>query len=58
MFIVNRSAFAVLLPLVLLVAVVVWSNFADNVPAATAQKVEPARPAMLAQAGQEDRKGS
>ena len=57
MFVFNRSAVAVLLPLALLLAVVLWSNRADGLSAPAAQKVAPARPALVAQTGEEPRQG-
>jgi len=58
MFVFNRSAAAVLLPLVLLVAVVLWSNRTDGLSAPAAQKTAPARPTLVAQSEAEPRQGS
>ena len=57
MFVFNRSAAAVLLPLILLIGVVLWSNRTDGLSAPAAQKMAPARPALVAQTGEEPRKG-
>jgi hypothetical protein len=58
MFVFHRSAAAVLLPLVLLLAVALWSNLADGPPVAASPKAEPAPPTLVAQAHPEARQGS
>jgi hypothetical protein len=58
MFVFNRSAIAVLLPIGLLLAVVAWANLSAGSAAAPAPKLDAAHPALVAQAGRQPRKGS
>jgi hypothetical protein len=56
MFVFNRSAAAVLLPLALLVAVVLWSG-RSGTPAADSARLEPAAQATVAQNAATPRRG-
>jgi Flp pilus assembly protein CpaB len=61
MFVFNRSAIAVLLPLALLIAVVVCSNLGSSPTPQAAQKSPPASPtptALVAQVDPSQKKGS
>ena len=46
MFVVDRSALAVLLPIALLLAVVIWNNHVPSAAAVAPQKAEQVQPAQ------------